>query len=294
MVKWYKLVFKQIQPVHIGYKRWGVVNETRLFIPGQTMWGALTNAYGIKKGWGKEDFEDNNNKAIFERITCFYPALKNNNNVNEYTTLFPNYKNGEFYLEDYSESEFRYKFSESEFRYKFVETFVSTAILQESRQAKEGSLHELDVILPKSKDGKVALYWVGLIGLDENSDVHAFLRKGLEIFIGGDNRYGLGLVRLEEIKEEENLELWNLNKDGGLVYNYNENDLLKNFLQFNNSIKFEGGLELIAEFNFQKNRPLIEKNNVEYFITPGSKIKNTNLQSYMLKRGKFVSDNNKQ
>lgn len=284
MVKWYKLVFKQIQPVHIGYRKWGVANETRIFILGQTMWGALTNAYGIKKRWGKEDFKNDKNRAIFERITCFYPALQKNNG-NEYTPLFPNYKNGEFYLGDYSEGEFRYK---------FIETFVSTAILQESRHAKEGSLHELDVILPKSKDGKLALYWTGLIGLDDNNDVHAFLKKDLEIFIGGDNRYGLGLVRLEEIKEEENLGVWNLNKEGRITYNYNEDGLLKNFLQFNNSIKFEGGLELIAEFNFQKNRPLIEKDNVEYFITPGSKIKNTNLQFYMLRKGKFVSYNNKQ
>ena len=276
---WYKLVFKQIQPIHIGYRKWGVVNETRLFIPGQTIWGALTNAYGTKKKWEKEDFEDNNNKAIFERITCFYPALKNkdkNDNI-----LFPKFENGELCLGGYVKSEFRYK---------FIETFVSTAILQEGRQAKEGSLHELDVVLPKSKDGKLALYWIGLIKLDENSGAYAFLTEGLKFFIGGDNRYGLGLVKLEGKKKEENLELWNLNEDGRLVYNYNENDFLKNFLQFNNSIKFEGDLELIAEFNFQKNRPLIEKNNLEYFITPGSKIKNTNLQSYILKKGKFVKD----
>ncbi len=44
---WYKLVFKQNQPIHIGYIDWGVVNETQIFIPGWTMWGALTKAYNI-------------------------------------------------------------------------------------------------------------------------------------------------------------------------------------------------------------------------------------------------------
>lgn len=43
--QWYKLIFQQIQTMHIEIGSYGVVNETRFFIPGYTMWGALTKAY---------------------------------------------------------------------------------------------------------------------------------------------------------------------------------------------------------------------------------------------------------
>lgn len=44
-MKWYKLVFKQNQPIHIGSTKWGIVNKTEIFIPGWTMWGALTKTF---------------------------------------------------------------------------------------------------------------------------------------------------------------------------------------------------------------------------------------------------------
>ncbi|MGB9755786.1 MAG: hypothetical protein ACPLXO_02775, partial [Desulfurella sp.] len=70
-MEWYKLVFKQNQPIHIGSTRWGVINETEVFIPGWTMWGALTNQFLIEN-----EFKDiEKSKKIFERITNFYPMI---------------------------------------------------------------------------------------------------------------------------------------------------------------------------------------------------------------------------
>jgi hypothetical protein len=32
-MKWYKLIFKQNQPIHIGSTKWGIVNKTEILFP---------------------------------------------------------------------------------------------------------------------------------------------------------------------------------------------------------------------------------------------------------------------
>jgi hypothetical protein len=269
---WYKLVFKQNQPIHIGSINWGVINQTLIFIPGWTMWGALTKAYNIYK---KQPFSEN--QELFETITCFYPSFdKNDNNI-----LFPNYKNGVFSLGE---------FSEDKFRYAFTDTFVSTAILPESRGAKEESLHEIEILLPKNKEENRELYWIGLLGInhDDVSNVSKdFLKEGLRIYIGGDTRYGLG--ELELLKNEvgdNDLQKWQLTVDA-MLDNSSLNEELKNFLEFSTDLKFQGEFILQAEFSFLQNKPKVKE--ATYLITPGSKLDgNLNSKSYRLIKGKFI------
>ena len=274
-MKWYKLVFRQNQPIHIGSTKWGVVNKTEIFIPGWTMWGALTktfNQYSKRKLSEKQE--------LFETITCFYPSFdKEGGNI-----LFPNYKNGLFYLGE--------EYSEDKFRYEFTDTFVSTAIIPGLRSAKEESLHEIEILLPQSKKEskkeKKQLYWVGILGIKD--DLPDFIREGLNIYIGGDVKYGFGelqLISTSEIKDE--LKNWNISNDGCLILDDNKN--IKQFLEFSPEIKFEGELKLLAEFDFTKNTPEIK--NASYFINIGSKInsKIPNDQPYKCKyklvKGKF-------
>ncbi|HEC92938.1 MAG TPA: hypothetical protein ENI51_08120, partial [Candidatus Atribacteria bacterium] len=168
--KWFRLVFKQTQPIHIGVGSYGVVNETRIFIPGWTMWGALTKAYNLKNCF--DLFE---NQSLFENISCFYPCFdEKGENV-----LFPEFTDGKFCLGDYPEDKFRAK---------FVGTFVSTAINIETNTALDESLHELNIILPGVKadyyenEREKQLYWVGIIKLQDN--IKELIPK--EIYIGGD------------------------------------------------------------------------------------------------------------
>ena len=233
--RWYKLTFKQIQPIHIGDNKHGVINETKIFIPGQTMWGALTNAY-----FKKTNVYDKN---LFENISCFYPQIKDKDNV-----LKPQYKNGEFYLG---------KLSETEFRQKYTTTLLSTAINPTTLHAQDKSLHEIDVILPNN------IEWVGYLKV--NKDIINELLNIKSFYIGGDSRYGLGLVELINANEEN----YNQEPVKGRINKYTPNEPLTNFFEFNNQ-KFEGKLELLAEFDFTQNTPKIE--NAKYYITPGSKI----------------------
>ncbi|EEP61192.1 hypothetical protein [Sulfurihydrogenibium yellowstonense] len=298
-IKWYKLVFKQNQPIHIGSTKWGIVNKTEIFIPGWTMWGALTITFNQ---YSKES-KLSGNQELFETITCFYPSFyENKNNKLKLNILFPNYKNGLLYLGEYSEDKFRYE---------FTDTFVSTAIIPGLRSAKEESLHEIEVLLPQSKKEikeenkkeskkeKKQLYWVGILGIKDDlpdfikNDLSDFLKKGLNIYIGGDVKYGFGELELvydREIESKDNDELknelknWNIDEYGCLTLDDNKN--IKQFLEFSPEIKFEGELKLLAEFDFTKNIPEIK--NVSYFINIGSKInsKIPNL-SFKLVKGKF-------
>jgi len=237
-MSWYKVTFKQIQPIHLGYKKHGVINETRVFITGQMMWGALVNAYGRVKNWNSDEYEQN--QTLFENISCFYPMIDNE-------VLYPKFEEGEFYLGNYSENEFRKN---------YTTTLLSTAINPNTRNAKDESLHELDVILPNN------IYWVGYVQCDKMK-----LEELKEIYIGGDSRYGLGLIKLEEIIEESYAQ----NPIKGKIEEYSSlNTSITNFVKFNNQ-KFEGKLEILAEFDFNKNRPKVVESGL--YISVGSKIK---------------------
>ena len=277
---WYKLIFKQNQPIHIGGSKWGVLNETILFISGFTMWGALTNAYLLENPSSEDELE--RIKKYFETITCFYPSFNKEN------ILEPKFERGKFYLGG---------FLEEEFRFYFTDSLVRTAIEPINRGSKEEALYELEFVLPKPKkefldkvNGFIDnLYWIGLIGIEEKNskDIENFLKNGLKVYVGGDVRYGFGeleLVKIEKI-EEDKIKDWNLDKEGKLCLN-NEKKLV-NFLEFNNNIKFKGKLILIPELEFSENLPKVE--DAKFFISPGSKIKEEgNKEKYILKKGKFV------
>jgi hypothetical protein len=259
MSKLYKLIFKQIQPIHIGMGNYGVVNETRIFIPGWTMWGALTNFLGILEGWNDQDYKSN--KSVFEKISCFYPCFEKTGN--QENIFFPVYENGEFGFK----SEQKDFYSENKFRAEFVDTFVSTAILPESRSAKEESLHEIDILLPQPKKDFVGtaggnqLYWVGYLDIEDG-----LLEKINEIFVGGDRRYGLGLMILEAF-DEVSSDLFEKQ--------INEEITLMNFLEIkkgdNSDFFVQGETELIVTKDYLSNNH--ESLKSKHCLTPGSKIK---------------------
>ena len=312
-MKWYKIFFKQNQPIHIGTVEWGVINETEVFIPGWTMWGALTNQFLKTNGFNKID----ESKKIFEKITNFYPVIEQKiGNSLELKSpvlqeLFPQYKKGDFAFkkslrndkseqnrEDNEKEEF---INKDKFKFEFVDTIVSTAVEPVLRSAKDDSLHEFEYILPKSKiDSKEKsgknnlnqLYWIGLMGFED--DIHEKIKSFLEtppkIYIGGDSKYGFGeleLCNVDEVKNEEELKKWNLNVDGTAYIHINS--VLKQFLNFSETVKFEGEIKLLAEFDFTQNIPRIQ--DAAYFINVGSKILNFNeidLSKYHLIKGKFI------
>ncbi len=290
-MKWYKIVFKQVQPIHIGMGSYGVINETRIFIPGWTMWGALTKTYNLQNGG---DLSANQN--LFENISCFYPCFDPEGK----DVLWPNFENGEFYLGDYSERKFRAK---------FVDTFVSTAVIPDGRAAKEESLHEINFILRgvdanscKDSDKKKEnqFYWVGVIEFkDEYYDrVKDFLTEGLEIFVGGDVKYGFGLMSLvkKEELQEKDFKRWKISKEKRLA-NYLDSRVLKNDIAtlkkvntLSTYLEFEGKIELIVNIKPSRGADL-QIEDKRFCIMPGSKldIEDDLIDKLELKKGVFIN-----
>jgi hypothetical protein len=279
---WKKLIFKQNQPIHVGFGKWGVVKETAIFIPGQTMWGALTNFYA-QEFLHLDNTNIENAGSFFEKISNFFPSFDGKK------ILEPHYQNGEFHLGE---------FSEREFRAYFVDTFVQTAIEPLSRKAKDESLHEIDFILQKPKkefqalkklkDLNENLYWIGIIFLDAKKIriLNEFLKRGLKIYIGSDVRYGLGeleLVKIVDLTEEDKEFWWIQNEKIEIKSNLPS----PYFLELRNNITFEGEYLLIPEFDFTENTPKIK--NAKFYSHVGSKLqKKETLINSELHKGKLI------
>jgi len=297
-LKWYRLVFKQLLPIHIGNFRWGVVNQTEIFIPGQVIWGALVKRYLELKGIiSNREIEEI--KKRFEVISNFFPSLDGEK------ILEPRYKDGEFYLGNFSEREFRFLFTFADFR---------TSIEPVLRKAKDEHLYEFEYILPfpikenlkslkrrgekerdlenleRSLKERNPLRWIGIIGIPEDDEnIKGFIKEGLKVWIGGDTKYGLGKMVLEnvgEISEENLLKEWNVTPEGAL--DYSETKSIRNFISVDYLEEIEQGeLKLLVKLNFDKNIPKVERECTNFFAWVGSVVKVKNCLP-TLKCGKFT------
>ena len=277
---WCKLVFKQNQPIHVGSAKWGVVKETEIFIPGSTMWGALTNIYLQKNGFNGKSIDDINKN--FQTISNFFPSFDGK------TILQPTYRKGEFGYLLPNTNKF---LSEDKFRFYFVDTLVQTAVEPISRQAKDESLHELDYILPIPKQDleffEDNLYWIGTIQIEE--DKKEFLENLTNIFVGADVRYGYGELELVECKALEENE-----KDFWCIDNTDKIDMKTNkpspyFIELEENLEIEGEVILIPEIDFRENTPKLT--DARFFASVGSKIQSSS-QNLKLKKGKLIKENN--
>ncbi|NSW90417.1 MAG: hypothetical protein HPY74_07030 [Firmicutes bacterium] len=279
-IKWLELTFIQLTPIHIGKYNYGVISESRIFIPGYTMWGALVNAYSLKNGATEEVYNDAEKK--FEYISCFYPVFDNN-------IFLPEFCKGKLYYIDHANEK---RYTEAELRAKLTDTYISTAIMPITRTSKDESLHEIEVILNKSKDNKdnvKNLNWKGVIGLSDVS-YEKFLHEGLEIFVGGDVRYGLGRLRLESKKDigENELEMWQINKDG---YFRNIDNSIVNYIDVCGVDLLKGRIEAFIQLEYTTAIPQKIKNKDEdgfnLCFVPGSIVALRDDKRLKLKRGVF-------
>ncbi len=255
--KRYLLIFEQIQPLHVGAGSYGVVSETRIFIPGWTMWGALTNAYCRMMGEHPKE-----NQESFEKITCFYPSFHPSTGKDNENVLFPVFKGGKLHLG---------QFSEDKFRAMFVDTFVSTAINPAYRSAKDESLHEINIVLPKAKFGysvnskEQRLYWIGAV------ETSADIPDGMKIVVGGDVRYGFGemvLKEKKEITEKKYFDKW--------LFEGADEVILRNYLavgKLQNTKLVEGKTKVVVKLEESWKDANLRVTEPEMCFAPGSKIK---------------------
>jgi len=163
----YLVSFRLISPLHIGYKKIGNLQATRPYVPGKTLWGALTAR--LVRDQGNNNYQEIGKKIDNElRFTYLYPTTASNKIV-----LWP--------WEDLDK-----------FSWMYLSSYASTAL--EGKVAEEGTLHETEYIYPKTRDGK-QVYLVGYVIEKEGCELK--WRDAVKrIQIGGELGYGWGRVKL--------------------------------------------------------------------------------------------------
>ncbi len=192
----YQVSFRLLSPMHIGWRKLGNLQQTRPYLTGRNLWGALTARLTRESG-------GSNYVGIGKQVddqlafTYFYPyALPKEDS----TWSWPDQWN-----------DFAWPWSDwDKFAWTFLGSYASTA-LANGRNAEAGSLHETEFIAPCTREGK-QVYLVGYIfetvGLqnDQKNPLSKWQSVLERIQLGGERGYGWGRVHCVECKAINNKE----------------------------------------------------------------------------------------
>lgn len=173
----YQVTFKLLSPMHIGWRKVGNLQQTRPYVTGRNLWGALTARLTLEAG--SDDYAVMRKKVDCNlTYTYFYPSTKADPAQVE---IWP-WKN------------------QDEFTWQFLSSYASTA-LADGHSSEEGSLHETEFISPYTREGK-QVYLVGYIF--EKKDCNLAWKNALyKLRFGGEQGYGWGRVQLEKLEKPE-------------------------------------------------------------------------------------------
>ena len=119
----YELKYKAKSAVHIGYgSQLGIVSRTRYYIPGKTMWGAVT-AVLSRRIMGSYDAEIYRRMREFVKHHLIFSYFYH---VKGADVLYPNYTEEGFGFG--SKGEWDFVMNKEEFEKEFVTSYVSTAL----------------------------------------------------------------------------------------------------------------------------------------------------------------------
>ncbi len=174
----YKIVLRLRSPLHVGQGKVGNLQRTRSYVAGRNFWGALTARLarsGHPDGRPKAKTYADVGERVHEELA--------------FTYLFATtQRDGAIETWPWDQA----------FRYRFLSTYAGTALDYSATSAEEASLHEVECIVPHTRDKGKPVYLSGYLFQHEDSDLdwQGALRR---LQIGGERGYGWGDVRKEEI-----------------------------------------------------------------------------------------------
>ncbi len=182
--KAYKIIFRLLLPLHIGYKKMENIQYTRRYIPAKTIWGALTAAIAKKQNNRKYSEIGKTLKSNL-RFSYFYLSEKSDGSK----PLIPNYSESELKFDGYSIVEFERR---------FLDSYASTAVLPIYNSAEEESLHEIEILANHVKEEpEIQVFLVGYIFERQNANIPYSWQDALNLIqIGGERKYGFGRLKL--------------------------------------------------------------------------------------------------
>lgn len=199
----YRLVYMALSPVHIGYHTLGMIDRTRYYIPGRPLWGALTAHLtrramrAAEVGYSPELYEGVGNFTRENAVLGYFYLAQDPDDP-----LFPCFTEAGLH---YGPLPLR------EFEARFVRSLTSTATKGDTWTAADGSLHEIEYLVPRTLDGDVC--FVGNLYVRQHPEpeqVPSVLRKLpdltqavldtlQEVYVGGERKYGFGRLRRVEL-----------------------------------------------------------------------------------------------
>jgi len=180
----YQVVFRLRSPLHIGCGKVGNLQRTRLYVTGRVLWGALTMRLTRDEASGRGPATDSRDyQHVGSRVhqslafTYFFPTTSKEGKMD----LWP-WENG--------------------FRSRFLSTYASTALTYPQQSADEGTLHEVECIVPHTLDTGSAVYLAGYIF--EREDAPPWKAALHRLQLGGERGYGWG--RVEPLRKPDTLD----------------------------------------------------------------------------------------
>ncbi|OKY78316.1 MAG: CRISPR associated protein, RAMP family Cas5 group [Candidatus Methanohalarchaeum thermophilum] len=228
MANWecYKLLYELKTPIHIGSgKKYGIIDRTRYYVPGKTMWGATVAEIGNQKELKENKKWGSLKKSLCSplKFTYFYIFDKNEENEPQ----IPKYgENGlKFGLKGDNKSR-------SEFEKDYIGSFVSTGVEKETGSASEGDLYEIEVIEDRRNRCNERLCILGyvFINVDEFEELNGLEEENFidwvnELQIGGERKYGYGEIELDK---KERIDLENETENKTIFNNWEIHNLSSN------------------------------------------------------------------
>jgi len=170
----YKIVFRLLSPMHIGWIKQGNVQRTRPYVTGKALWGALTARLTRDFPHLGGDYETVGKRVSDElAFSYFYPA------VGKTVDLWPWGERAD------------------EFAWRYLGSYASTALNYGRNTAEEGSLHETEFIAPHTRDGR-PVYLVGYIFAHQGCTL-PWQKVLSRLQLGGERTYGWGRVGLHKL-----------------------------------------------------------------------------------------------
>lgn len=174
----YRVVLRPTGPLHIGAAKIGNLQRTRPYIIGRTLWGALTMrlARGRPTTPVADDYVEMG-KRVHKALAFTY----------FYVTPDP---------AEQAETPWPWA-AEAAFGNRFLASYASTATEAGGQSAAATTLHEIEQILPITRDGQ-PVYLVGYVFERDDGGGPALDWRGAldRLQLGGERSYGWGGVRV--------------------------------------------------------------------------------------------------
>jgi len=259
---WYQVRVRLKSPVHIGWRKLGNLLQTRPYVWGRAIWGALTVSFAESRCG---DYQKTGEIIRSDLILGYFWPCEKDKNI-----CFP------------------WKMGNEKWEFLFLDSTIRAAQDAATGTVAEGMLYEAEYIAPFTREG-TQVDLVGPIALKGNSQISKdSLEKAFsQIRIGGDRSYGWGrieCVSFEPLKNQEPYPGWRIEqgdeqgdifipskegKEGGGLY-------LPCHLKHTEKIAIEGNIEPI--FGWEKKENGFQLSKAEIAWAPGAQIKQKDIR----------------